>query len=147
MIDLDKTAEILERLQRVEAAVAGIGHNAGPPLDEPGLLGLLPDRLVAERYDCTVRTLEKMGRETSTRIPAAGLRPSSPLPRDRQARGHGPRRRTRSRRPPPPIRAGQPRKPCPAPALGASANPATLRSAETGVLAALSPAAGSGTGN
>lgn len=59
MIDLDKTAEILERLQRVEAAVAGIGHNAGPPLDEPGLLGLLPDRLVAERYDCTVRTLER----------------------------------------------------------------------------------------
>jgi hypothetical protein len=31
----DKLADILERLERVEAAVAGIGHNGGPALDDP----------------------------------------------------------------------------------------------------------------
>jgi hypothetical protein len=58
---MSKTAEILARLERVEAAVAEIGHNGGPPLDEPPERagGLLPDRKVAERYDVAVRTLER----------------------------------------------------------------------------------------
>ena len=52
---MSKIAEVLERLERVEAAVAGIGHNGGPPLDDDEPLppkrrpGLLADRLVAER--------------------------------------------------------------------------------------------------
>jgi hypothetical protein len=75
---MSKTAEFLElrelvargmeRLERIEAAVAGIGHNGGPPLDEPlpppkpedeGKPVLLSDRRVAERYDVSVRTLAR----------------------------------------------------------------------------------------
>jgi len=59
---MSKISEVLERLERVEAAVASIGHNGGPPLDEPPparASGLLPDRLVAQRYDVSVRTLER----------------------------------------------------------------------------------------
>jgi hypothetical protein len=75
---MSKTAELLElrelvargmeRLERVEAAVAGIGHNGDPPLDEPppppkpedeGKPVLLSDRRVAERYDVSVRTLAR----------------------------------------------------------------------------------------
>jgi hypothetical protein len=61
---MSKIAEVIERLERVEAAVGKIGHNGGPPLDdEPPAPkrspGLLPDRLVAERYDVSVRTLER----------------------------------------------------------------------------------------
>jgi hypothetical protein len=77
---MSKTAELfelrelvargMERLERIEAAVAGIGHNGGPPLpldelppppkpeneDKPILLS---DRRVAERYDVSVRTLAR----------------------------------------------------------------------------------------
>jgi hypothetical protein len=58
---MSKIAEVIERLTRVEAAVAAIGHNGGPPLDEPPQPrpDLIPDRLVAERYDVVVRTLER----------------------------------------------------------------------------------------
>jgi hypothetical protein len=69
---MSKAAAILERrLAALEAAIAAIGHNGGPPLDDdeqqqPQLPSppkrkpfLLADRLVAERYDVTVRTLER----------------------------------------------------------------------------------------
>jgi K+/H+ antiporter YhaU regulatory subunit KhtT len=68
VIDLDKTAEILERLERVEAAVAEIGHNGGPPLEDlpppldPGLEAQdrrLSTVAVATRYGVTVRTIER----------------------------------------------------------------------------------------
>jgi hypothetical protein len=62
---MPKKAE-LERLvaAAVEAAIAEIGHNGGPPLDD-----LLPDRLVAERYDCTVRTLERWDEDPELGFP------------------------------------------------------------------------------
>jgi len=75
---MSKTAELLElrelvargmeRLERVEAAVAVSGQNGDPPLDEPlppakpedeGKPVLLSDRRVAERYDVSVRTLAR----------------------------------------------------------------------------------------
>jgi hypothetical protein len=62
---MSKTAEVLERLAALEAAIAGIGHNAGPPLDdEPPPPPkhkpvLIPDREVAKRYHVVVRTLER----------------------------------------------------------------------------------------
>jgi len=34
MYDPSSLAEIVKRLIRIEAAVAGIGHNGGPPLDD-----------------------------------------------------------------------------------------------------------------
>jgi hypothetical protein len=66
--DLDKTAEILQRLERVEIAIAGIGHNGGPPLEHPPLpsdpdLEAQDRRLsaaaVAARYGVVVRTIDR----------------------------------------------------------------------------------------
>src|SRR5262245_44129952 len=60
---MSKIAEVIERLARVEAAVAAIGHNGGPPLDDdeppPAKPVLISDRQVAERYDVVVRTPER----------------------------------------------------------------------------------------
>jgi hypothetical protein len=72
-----KAAAILEqRVAALEAAVAGIGHNGGPPLDADELPSppkrkplLLADRLVAERYDVTVRTLERWDQKTDLGFP------------------------------------------------------------------------------
>ena len=61
---MSKITEVLERLAALEAVV-GIGHNGGPPLDDDEPLpskrkpGLLPDRLVAQHYEVSVRTLER----------------------------------------------------------------------------------------
>jgi hypothetical protein len=66
------------RVAALEVTVAGIGHNGGPPLDEEPLDPppppkrkpvLLPDRLVAERYDVTVRTLERWDEKTELGFP------------------------------------------------------------------------------
>jgi hypothetical protein len=68
VIELDKTAEILERLERVEASIAGISHNSGPLLEDlpppfdPDLES--QDRrqstvAVAKRYGVVVRTVER----------------------------------------------------------------------------------------
>ena len=69
--------EVLERLDALEAAIAKIGHNGGPPLDddEPPPAppkrkpGLLPDRLVAERYDVHVRTLGRWDKDPGLGFP------------------------------------------------------------------------------
>jgi hypothetical protein len=74
---MSKAAAILERrLAALEAAVAEIGHNGGPPLDDDELPPppkckplLLADRLVAERYDVTVRTLERWDQKTELGFP------------------------------------------------------------------------------
>ena len=58
----DKTADILERLERVESALAGLGHNGGPPLDldessaEDRRLSAVQ---VARRYGVVVRTIDR----------------------------------------------------------------------------------------
>jgi hypothetical protein len=64
---MSKIAEVLERLDVLEAAIAKIGHNRGPSLDDEEELPpppkhkpvLIADRRVAERYDVVVRTLER----------------------------------------------------------------------------------------
>jgi len=64
---MSKIAEVFERLAALEATVAKIGHNGGPPLDDDDEPPpppkhkpvLIADRLVAERYDVTARTLER----------------------------------------------------------------------------------------
>jgi len=61
---MSKISEVLERLAALEAKFAKIGHNGGPPLDDDDeppqpQPELIPDRLVAERYDVVVRTLER----------------------------------------------------------------------------------------
>jgi hypothetical protein len=81
---MSKAAAILERrLAALEAAqlemaaaIAGIGHNGGPPLDDDELPSppkrkpvLLADRLVAERYDVTVRTLERWDQKPELGFP------------------------------------------------------------------------------
>ena len=65
----DNLADILERLERVEAAVAAIGHNGGPPLDDhvpppsdPDLEAQdrrLSSAMVAQRYGVVIRTIER----------------------------------------------------------------------------------------
>jgi hypothetical protein len=63
--------------QEMATALAGIGHNGGPPLLDDELSPapskrkplLLPDRLVAERYDVTVRTLERWDEKTELGFP------------------------------------------------------------------------------
>ena len=50
-----------------------------PPKRSPGLL---PDRLVAERYDVVVPTPGKIGSNSRVSVSPAGLHSSSPLPRD-----------------------------------------------------------------
>ena len=69
----NKTADILERLERVEAAIAKIGHNGGPPLDieelpkaKPPLRNDLPvapryltESQAAARYCVNPRTLRR----------------------------------------------------------------------------------------
>jgi hypothetical protein len=70
---LDKIAEVLERLAALEATVAKIGHNGGPPLDEEPPKrspGLLPDRFVAERYGVSVRTLERWDKQPKLGFPS-----------------------------------------------------------------------------
>ena len=64
--------------QEMATALAGIGHNGGPPLDDelspaPAKRKpvLIPDRLVAERYDVTVRTLERWDLKTELGFPKA----------------------------------------------------------------------------
>jgi hypothetical protein len=72
-----KATAILERrVAALEVAVATIGHNGGPPLDDelspaPSKRKpvLIPDRLVAERYDVTVRTLERWDQKTELGFP------------------------------------------------------------------------------
>jgi hypothetical protein len=74
---MSKAAAILERrLAALEAAIATIGHNCGPPLDDelspaPSKRKpvLLADRLVAERYDVTVRTLERWDQKPELGFP------------------------------------------------------------------------------
>ena len=66
MDDSNPFAEILERLTRIEVAVAGIGHNGGPPLeDEPPLVPddplLKPDDAAAY-IKSSVVTLERKRR-------------------------------------------------------------------------------------
>ena len=58
----DALAKILERLDRVETAIAAIGHNGGPPLDEtspPVPDQRLPATAVARRYGVVIRTLNR----------------------------------------------------------------------------------------
>jgi hypothetical protein len=64
----DKLADILERLERVEAAVAGIGHNGGPALGDPPAPSdpdleaqdrRLSTAMVAQRYGVCARTVER----------------------------------------------------------------------------------------
>jgi hypothetical protein len=66
--NLDKLADILERLERVETALAGIGHNDGPPIDDrpvaPDPEREAQDRrlsavMVANRYGVVVRTIDR----------------------------------------------------------------------------------------
>ena len=65
---MSKITEVLERLAALEAVVAEIGHNGGPPLDDDEPLpskrkpGLLPDRLVAQRYDVYCADAGAVGR-------------------------------------------------------------------------------------
>jgi hypothetical protein len=64
MTEADKTADILERLERVEAAIAGLGHNGGAPLDADQLVAASQDRRlsavqVAKRYGVVVRTIDR----------------------------------------------------------------------------------------
>lgn len=72
---MSKIAELLERLDALEAVVAGIGHNGGPPLDddEPPPPkrnpGLLPDREVARRYGVSVRTVERWDKDRALGFP------------------------------------------------------------------------------
>jgi hypothetical protein len=71
---LDKTADILARLERVEAAI-GIGHNGGPPLDdEPPVEFELDRRLaaveVAKRYAVRVRTITRWLEQPGMNFPA-----------------------------------------------------------------------------
>ncbi len=62
---IEHLARIDEHLERVDAVIAAIGHNGGPPLDEPppptheDKPVLIADRRVAERYDVSVRTLAR----------------------------------------------------------------------------------------
>jgi predicted DNA-binding transcriptional regulator AlpA len=63
----DQLREILDRLAGLEQAVATIGHNGGPPLDEsesaPLLTSaedaLLPTSAVAKRYGVSQRTIAR----------------------------------------------------------------------------------------
>jgi hypothetical protein len=75
---MSKADAILERrLAALEAAVATIGHNGGPLLDDDTPSPpkrkplLLADRLVAERYDVTVRTLERWDEKPHLGFPPA----------------------------------------------------------------------------
>jgi hypothetical protein len=53
-------ADLCERVEALEAAVATIGHNDGPPLDEPDDKPILiADSRVAARYDVSTRTLAR----------------------------------------------------------------------------------------
>jgi hypothetical protein len=70
------TANLERRLAALEVAFATIGHNGGPLLDDelapaPSTRKplLLADRLVAERYDVTVRTLERWDEKTELGFP------------------------------------------------------------------------------
>src|SRR5262245_61552542 len=55
---MPKTALILERLDRVEATLAKIGHNGGPPLEDPPVeQKFLTEAQTADRYGVTTRTL------------------------------------------------------------------------------------------
>jgi hypothetical protein len=56
---MSKISEVLERLAALEATIATIGHNGGPPLDEESKPVLIADRRVADRYDVSVRTLAR----------------------------------------------------------------------------------------
>ena len=130
---MSKITEVLERLAALEAVV-GIGHNGGPPLDDDEPLpskrkpGLLPDRLVAQHYEVSVRTLERWDkipnfdfpRRSTSAVAATARSPSS-------MRGTAP---TRARRQTRIIHIGTARRLCPAPALGALPNLATLKCAE-----------------
>jgi hypothetical protein len=75
---LERRLAALEAAQQeMAAAIAGIGHNGGPPLLDDELSPaqskrkpiLLPDRLVAERYDVTVRSLERWDQKTELGFP------------------------------------------------------------------------------
>jgi hypothetical protein len=78
-----KTADILqrfnafevavaERLEALEATVAKIGHNGGPPLDqeeEERKPVLISERKVAARYDVSTRTLARWDLEPGLGFP------------------------------------------------------------------------------
>jgi hypothetical protein len=71
---MSKIAEVLQRLAVLEAEVAEIGHNGGPPLDdEPApakrKAGMIPDREVAKRYVVHVRTLERWDKDRALEFP------------------------------------------------------------------------------
>ena len=68
----------MERLDALEAAVATIGHNGGPPLDDlpppthedKGKPVLISDRHAAERYDVSTRTLARWDETPGLNFPA-----------------------------------------------------------------------------
>jgi hypothetical protein len=68
---MSKITEVLERVAALEAVVR-IG-NGGPPLDDdeppPPKPGLLPDRLVAQRYKVHVRTLARWDENPDLNLP------------------------------------------------------------------------------
>ena len=73
---MSKISEVLEQLRAaLEAVIAEIDHKHTPPLDDDELTppkrkaGLLPDRLVAARYDVSVRTLERWDEEPELGFP------------------------------------------------------------------------------
>ena len=114
---MSKTAEFLElrelvargmeRLERIEAAVAVIGHNGGPPLDEPPPPPKPEDEGQARSCSrtggsrsattCRCGRWRALGRDGGSRLPAADLHSRSPLSRAGRVRGVGPQQRTQSR--------------------------------------------------
>jgi hypothetical protein len=77
MTSPDKTSELIAqldvRLGRVEEAIAGIGHNGGPPLDEEPLPSdqdqLLPTPAVAKRYGVSTRSISRWGDDPDLGFP------------------------------------------------------------------------------
>jgi hypothetical protein len=65
---MSKLAEALDRIAALEAKIAGMGHNGGPPFEDDDR-DLIPDAEVAYRLGVCVRTLARYDERPALKFP------------------------------------------------------------------------------